>query len=82
MQCFNLKHIDTIVLDEFDKSLEIGDIAGLFLKQGQIQKDQLGVIELKQNYAYAGVHADIAEKLIEKTNNSKLKKKKVRISLI
>jgi superfamily II DNA/RNA helicase len=59
-----------------------GDIAGLFFKQGQIQKDQLGVIELKQNCAYAGVHSDVAEMLIEKTNNSKLKKKKVRISLI
>ena len=59
-----------------------GDVAGLFLKQGQVQKDQLGVIELKQNCAYAGVHAEIAEMLIEKTNNSKLKKKKVRISLI
>lgn len=65
-------------LDKISK----GDIAGLFLKQGQIQKDQLGVIELKQNCAYVGVHAEIAEILIEKTNNSKLKKKKVRISLI
>jgi superfamily II DNA/RNA helicase len=59
-----------------------GDIAGLFLKQGQVQIDQIGVIELKQNCAYAGVHAEIAEMLIAKTNNSKLKKKKVRISLI
>jgi superfamily II DNA/RNA helicase len=59
-----------------------GDVAGLFLKQGQVQKDQLGVIEIKQNCTYAGVHAEIAEKLIENTNNTKLKKKKVRISLI
>ncbi len=59
-----------------------GDIAGLFLKQGQIHKDQLGVIELKQNCAHASVHAEIAEMLIKKTNNSKLKKKKVRISVI
>lgn len=59
-----------------------GDVAGLFLKQGQVQKEQLGVIELKQNCAYVGVHADIAKKLVEKTNNTKLKKKKVRISLI
>lgn len=59
-----------------------GDIAGLFLKQGQIQKEQLGVIELQQNCAYAGVHDEIAEMLIEKTTNTKLKKKKVRISLI
>ncbi len=59
-----------------------GDVAGLFLKQGQVQNDQLGVIELKQNCAYVGVHAEIAERLIEKTNNSKLKKKKIRISCI
>lgn len=59
-----------------------GDIAGLFFKQGNIQKDELGVIELQQNCTYVGVHAEIAEKLIEKTNNTKLKKKKVRISLI
>ena len=59
-----------------------GDIAGLFLKQGEIQKDQLGVIELQQNCSYAAVRAEVAEGLIEKTSNSKLKKKKVRISLI
>jgi superfamily II DNA/RNA helicase len=53
-----------------------GDIAGLFLKQGQIRKDQLSVIEVKQSCAYAGVHAEIAEMLIERTNNSKLKKRK------
>ncbi|MBE9467363.1 MAG: DEAD/DEAH box helicase [Bacteroidetes bacterium] len=59
-----------------------GDVAGLFLKQGQIKKDQLGVIEIKQNCTYVGVQAEIAKMLIEKTNNTKLKKKKVRISLI
>lgn len=59
-----------------------GDVAGLFLKQGQAQKDQIGVIEIKQNCTYVGVHAEIVEMLIEKTNNSKLKKKKVRISVI
>ena len=59
-----------------------GDVAGLLMKQGQIQKDQLGVIEIKQNCTYVGVHADIAEMLVAKTNNSKLKKKKVRISLV
>lgn len=59
-----------------------GDIAGLFFKQGQIKKEQLGVIELQQNCSYVGVEAAIAENVIRKTNNSKLKKKKVRISLI
>lgn len=59
-----------------------GDIAGLFFKQGGISKDQLGVIELAQTCSYVGVHADVAHMLVEKTNNSKLKKKKVRISFI
>lgn len=59
-----------------------GDIAGLFFKQGQLQKDQLGVIELKQDCAYVGVRAELAQMVIEKTNNTKLKKKKVRISII
>ncbi len=59
-----------------------GDIAGLFLKQGQIQKEQLGVIELKQDAAYVAVDATLAEKLVTRLNNSKLKKKKVRISVI
>ena len=59
-----------------------GDIVGLFIKQGGIEKQQLGVIEIKQNCAYASVDASVTEKIIEKTNNCKLKKKKVRISRI
>ena len=59
-----------------------GDVAGLFLKQGQIHKDQLGVIELKQDCSYVGVHAEITDMLINNVNNSKLKTKKVRVSLI
>lgn len=59
-----------------------GDIAGLFFKQGGIQKEQLGVIEVKQDCTYVGVDAKIADELIAKTNNSKLKTKKVRISFI
>ena len=59
-----------------------GDVAGFFFKEGQINKDQLGVIEVKQNYTYVGVHAAIADKLVAKTNNRRLKTKKVRISLV
>jgi len=59
-----------------------GDVAGLFLKQGQIQKDQLGVIEVKQDCTYVGVQEEVADVLIENINNTKLKTKKVRVSLI
>ncbi len=56
-----------------------GDIAGLFLKQGGLTKDQLGVIELKQDCAFVAVPVTVAEYLVSKLNNSRLKKKKVRI---
>ena len=59
-----------------------GDIAGLFFKQGGISKDQLGVIELKQNCAYVSVPVSIAASLSEKLTNSRLKKKKVRIYIL
>ena len=59
-----------------------GDVAGLFIKQGKVKSEQVGVIEIKQDVAYVGVHAEVAQKLIERTNNSRLKTKKVRISLI
>ncbi|AUC23346.1 helicase [Polaribacter sejongensis] len=56
-----------------------GDIAGLFIKQGKLSKDQLGAIELKQDCAFVAVPSTLTEELIEKLNNSRLKKKKVRI---
>jgi RNA-binding protein YlmH len=59
-----------------------GDIVGLFIKQGGIGKQQLGIIEVKQNCAYACVESAVTEQIIEKTNNARLKKKKVRISRI
>tara|TARA_R110002050_G_scaffold184238_3_gene317669 strand:- start:3341 stop:4654 length:1314 start_codon:yes stop_codon:yes gene_type:complete len=59
-----------------------GDIAGLFFKQGNINSDQLGEIELKQDCAFVAVPLSIADQLVEKLNNSRLKKKKVRISVL
>ncbi len=59
-----------------------GDIAGLFFKQGNITKDQLGVIELKQDCAFVAVPVSIADDLVDKLNNTRLKKKKVRVSVI
>lgn len=59
-----------------------GDIAGLFLKQGKLKQDQLGVIELKTDCAFVAVKTDQVVSLIPKVNQTKLKEKKVRISLI
>jgi len=59
-----------------------GDIAGLFLKQGALKPDELGIIEIKQESAFVAVHKAKANEAIALTNNAKLKKKKVRVSHI
>ncbi|WP_420580733.1 DEAD/DEAH box helicase [Reichenbachiella sp.] len=57
-----------------------GDIAGLFMKQGDLNKEELGMIELKQDCAFVAVPISKSKQLIHQLNNSRLKKKKVRIS--
>ena len=59
-----------------------GDIAGMFFKLGKLTKDQLGIIELKQDCAFVAVPATIADQLVENLNNTRLKKKKVRVTRI
>lgn len=59
-----------------------GDIAGLFFKQGGINKEQLGTIELKQDCAFVAVPLSIADELVVKLNNTRLKKKKVRVTVL
>ena len=59
-----------------------GDIAGLFIKQGGVTGEQLGDIELKQDCAFVAVPLALADQLVNKLNNSRLKKKKVRIYIL
>ncbi|MBA6155239.1 DEAD/DEAH box helicase [Tenacibaculum sp. S7007] len=59
-----------------------GDIAGLFFKKGNLTKEQVGVIELKQDCAFIAVPVTEAKQLIENLNNRRLKNKKVRISIV
>jgi len=57
-----------------------GDIAGLFLKQGKLNANELGIIEIKQDFAFVAVLVSKTAEVVKLTNNTKLKKKKVRIS--
>lgn len=59
-----------------------GDVAGLFFKQGNLTKDELGIIELKTDCAFVGVKTTTLEKLLPKVTNMKLKEKKVRVTVI
>jgi superfamily II DNA/RNA helicase len=57
-----------------------GDIVGWLLKQGQLENNQVGMIELKTDCAFVSVHSEVALELIQKVNNTKLKTKKVRVT--
>ena len=59
-----------------------GDIAGLFMKQGGLNKEELGLIELKYDCAFVSVKRSKAKATVSKIDNSRLKKKKVRIRII
>jgi len=59
-----------------------GDIAGMFFKQGEINADQLGTIELKQDCAFVAIPLAIANELVNKLNNTRLKSKKVRVTVL
>ena len=59
-----------------------GDIAGLFFKQGKLSHDEIGIIELQSNCAYVSVKSSKANELIELVNNTRLKKKKVRVTVV
>ena len=59
-----------------------GDIAGLFFKQGNLNKEEIGIIEIKDDCAFVAVQSKKAYPIVEKLNNSRLKTKKVRIHII
>ncbi len=59
-----------------------GDIAGLFMKQGGLEKNQLGMIELKTDSAFVAVQNNQVKALLPKVNNARLKTKKVRITVL
>ncbi|WP_034058906.1 DEAD/DEAH box helicase [Lacinutrix jangbogonensis] len=59
-----------------------GDIAGLFFKQGGLERNELGVIELKQDCAFVAVPKEKALAIVEKVNNMRVKKRKVRVTIV
>jgi len=61
--------------------LSKGDIAGLFFKQGGLEKDELGVIELLTDRTFVGVPRVKVEGLVALLNNGKVKKRKVRVGI-
>ena len=59
-----------------------GDIAGFFFKQGDLTQEQLGLIEVQQHCAYVAVDSRVVAQLVARTNDTKLKRAKVRVSVV
>ncbi|MGB0851570.1 MAG: helicase-related protein, partial [Bacteroidia bacterium] len=57
-----------------------GDIAGLMMKQAGLKPYEVGRIEIKLDCAFVSVHKTKLKQAISKTNNTRIKKKKVRVS--
>ncbi len=58
------------------------DVVGFLSKKGNLDKGQLGLVELKEAYALAAVKKSKAEKLIKQTNQQKIKGKKAIVRLL
>ena len=56
-----------------------GDIAGAFFRKGDLKKGELGIIELKNDCAFIAVTAHQTKRIIGILDNSRLKKKKIRV---
>lgn len=59
-----------------------GDIVGLFMKQAGLTHEQIGPIELKQDCAFVAVPVKDAKRIVNILDNTRLKKKKVRIRVL
>ena len=59
-----------------------GDIAGLFMKKGNLSSKEIGLIEIKSDCAFVAVCNSKADEICQKLSNHRLKKKKIRIQKI
>ncbi len=59
-----------------------GDIAGFFIKTGDLEKNELGMIEVKDQCSYAAVKSNKAKHLQQNVQQQKMKGKNYKITLI
>lgn len=57
------------------------DIVGLFLQKGDLAKDDLGLIEVKDTTSYVAVKRSKAPQLLKKLNGEKIKGKKLKLEI-
>src|SRR6201991_890689 len=57
------------------------DIVGLFSHKGMLKKDDIGLIEVKDFFSFAGIRKSTVQQVLELIKNEKLKNKKVKIDV-
>ncbi|MFD2286510.1 DEAD/DEAH box helicase [Pedobacter petrophilus] len=57
------------------------DIVGVFLKKGELEKDDLGLIEVKDSASYVAVKRSKVEKLLKVLRDEKIKGKKLKLEI-
>lgn len=57
------------------------DIVGLFLQKGNLQKDDLGLIEVKDTSSYIAIKREKVEKLLKTLSGEKIKGKKMKLDM-
>lgn len=57
------------------------DIVGYLIKIGELQKEDIGLIEVKDLQAFAAVSSTKVKSLLSKLQNTKLKNKKIKITI-
>ncbi|MGB0427978.1 MAG: DEAD/DEAH box helicase [Flavobacteriales bacterium] len=57
------------------------DLVGFVCKKGGLEADEVGKIDVKQQFSFVAVKANKTKLLIQNLNNQRLKKKKVRVSV-
>ena len=57
------------------------DIVGLLLKKGGLQKDDVGLIEVKDQSSYVAIKRKMVDKVLSALSNERIKNKKVKIEI-
>jgi superfamily II DNA/RNA helicase len=57
------------------------DIVGFLLKTGKLEKDELGLIDVKDNISFAAVKRNKVDRLLQNISGEKIKNKKVKIQV-
>lgn len=57
------------------------DVAGLLMKKGRLEKDELGLIEIQDFSSYAAVSKGKVDSMLKLLKNEKIKNKKIKIDI-